>query len=97
MSTVCCSEIDLVSSRGAVPNTSAVTCGWARGSRSQATKAAMPACATSPTQDRSSALSARYQGSSDSIRCSAAVESCPVARRSRVRVGPGTWLLTLAG
>ena len=46
------------------------------------TNAAIPACATRPTQERSSAVSARNHGSRSSIRDMAAVPSVPMARSS---------------
>ena len=48
--------------------------------------AAMPAWATSPTHDRSSAESTRYQSCADSIRRVAADDSSPADRSTRCRV-----------
>ncbi len=88
---------DRTSSRGAVPNTSGGTCSSAFGSRNQATKAPMPAWATSPTQERSSALIARYQGSRSSIRATAAVDSVPTPCSTRRRVASLAPWWALAG
>ena len=66
-----------------MPNTLAVTGTWSPPSRSQEMKAAMPACATSPTHERSSADSARYQSWLDSIRRMAALERSPALRSTR--------------
>ncbi len=74
------------SSRGAVPKTSGGTCSSASGSRNQATNAPMPAWATRPTHERSSALMARYQGSRSSIRATAAVDRLPTPCSTRRRV-----------
>ncbi len=84
ISTVCCSVTARASSRGAVPNTSALIVCGASGCRYHSVNAAIPAWATSPTQDRLSAGIARYQGSSSSIRAMAALASVPVDR-SRLR------------
>ena len=78
--------IERVSSRGAVPKTSAVTGVWSPPSRSHAMNAAMPAWATSPTHERSSAESARYQSCVASTRRVAADESSPADRSTRCRV-----------
>src|SRR5262249_55980546 len=63
--------------------TSDVIAGPAPGARNQDTKAAMPAWATRPTHERSSAVIARYQGRRSSIRAIAAVASAPVERSTR--------------
>ncbi len=94
-STVCCRVTDRVSSRGAVPNTSALMACGASGCRNQSTNAATPACATRLTQDRFSAGMARYQGSTSSIRAIAALASAPMlaSRRRMVtaeRFGTGS-------
>ncbi len=83
---VCASEIDRVSSRGAVPKTSAVTAGWAWSPPNQSRNEVMPACATKPTQERSSAESDRYHSWSVSICCTAAAPRSPAARATRARV-----------
>src|SRR3954467_6821837 len=91
-STVCCRLTARVSSRGAVPNTSALIACGASGWRNHSTKAATPAWATRLTQDRFSGGIARYQGRTSSIRAIAAVASAPMllSRRRTVaaeRVG----------
>ena len=94
-SRVWASEIDRVSSRGAVPNTSAVTAGWAWSPPNQSRNEVMPACATSPTHERSSADSDRYHSWSVSICCTAAAPRSPAARATRARVaadGIGRWV-----
>ncbi len=83
---VCASEIERVSSRGAVPKTSAVTAGWAWSPPNQSRNEVMPACATSPTHERSSADSDRYHSWSVSICCTAAAPRSPAARATRARV-----------
>ena len=69
-------------------------CGLPTGSRYHAMKAPMPAWATRPTHERSSADRARYQSWLVSIRRMAAVDSTPALRSTRRRVaalvrGPG--------
>ena len=82
--------------RGAVPNTS-VTAGRSRsGCLIQSRNAAIPAWATSPSQDRFSADMFRYHGSRLSMAAIAAVPSAPVARSIRRTVsaltrGPTPW------
>src|SRR5688572_7221643 len=82
-STVCCRVTDRVSSRGAVPNTSALIAWAASGWRNHSTKAATPACATRLTHDRFSAGIARYQGRTSSIRAIAASARVPMLRSRR--------------
>ena len=55
ISTACCRLTARASSRGAVPNTSPATSRARSGCLIQSTKAAMPAWATRPSQDRFSA------------------------------------------
>ena len=86
-STVCSSEMTRASSRGAAPNTSAVSAGAAPGVVYQSMKAVMPACATSETHERSSAPSSRNHGRVSSMRFVAAVVSSPVARMSSTTSG----------
>src|SRR5450756_26550 len=92
--------IDLVSSGGAVANTSWAPCGAPSGFSIHAMKELIPAWATSPTQDRSSAWRLRYQASFSSRRRSAAVVSRPLPARSlrRVSAAPGSarWLIPRA-
>ena len=86
-STVCCRVTERVSSRGAVPNTSALIACGASGWRNHSTNAATPAWATRLTHDRFSAGIARYQGSTSSIRAIAAVarvSMLPSRRRTMV-------------
>ena len=86
ISTACCSRTARASSRGAVPKTS-VAAGRARsGWRIQSTNAAMPACATRPSQDRFSADIRRNHGSRASIAAIAAVPSAPMDRSIRATV-----------
>ncbi|WP_418605616.1 hypothetical protein [Georgenia sp. SUBG003] len=80
---VCCREMERVSSGGAARKISWALYVPARGSSYQVMKAAMPACATRPIQERSSAARARYQSSSASRRLSAAEVSMSVPPRSR--------------
>ena len=87
--------IERVSSRGAVPNTSAVTGMWSPPSRSHAMNAAIPAWATSPTHERSSADRARYQSCAASIRRVAPLDSSPAARSTRCSVAGD--VVTVAG
>ena len=68
-----------VSSGGAAPNTSPVSRGTSVGERSHSTNAATPACATSVTQLRWSAGSARNQASVSSIWATAWVARAPEA------------------
>src|ERR1035437_4332092 len=76
ISTACCRLTALASSRGAVPNTSPATAGRPRsGCLTQSTKAATPAWATSPSQDRFSADIRRNHGSRRSMDAIAAVPS----------------------
>ena len=82
-STVCCRVTDRVSSRGAVPNTSALIAWAASGWRNHSTNAATPAWATRLTHDRFSAGIARYQGSASSIRAIAASARVPMLRSRR--------------
>ncbi len=82
-STVCCRVTDRVSSRGAVPNTSALIACGASGCRNHSTKAATPAWATRFTQDRFSAGIARYHGSTSSMRAIAAEASVPMLASRR--------------
>ena len=56
---------------------------WSPPSRSHAMNAAIPAWATSPTHERSSADSARYQSCAASIRLVAPLDSSPAARSTR--------------
>ncbi len=86
-STVCSREMTRASSRGAAPNTSAVSAGAAPGVVYQSMKAVMPACATSDTHERSSGPSSRNQGRVSSMRFVAAVVSSPVARMSSTTSG----------
>src|SRR5690349_9775230 len=85
-SRVCASEIERVSSRGAVPKTSAVTASWVWSLPNQSRNEVMPAWATSPTHDRFSAESERYHSWSPSICCTAAAPRSPAARATRARV-----------
>ena len=78
--------IDRVSSRGAVPKTSAVTAARDWSPPNQSTKLVIPAWATSPTHDRSSAERARNHSWSASIWRTAAAPRSPAARATRVRV-----------
>jgi hypothetical protein len=80
--------MERVSSGGAVAKISPTPCGGLEGSANQVTNAVMPACATSPTQDRSSAGSARYQSRSSSSRRIAAAASTPLPSRTRRSVSP---------
>ena len=82
-STVWCRVITRVSARGAWPNTVAAGCRTGCGSRNQVVKLAMPFCAISPIQERSSADSSRYHASSRSIRAVEAVASGPTDFSSR--------------
>ncbi len=82
-STVWCSEITRVNSRGAEPNIRVGIDECASGSRNQSTNAVMPDCATSPIQDRSCADSLPNHGSFSSIAAMAAVASAPVALCNR--------------
>ena len=95
-SRVCCSDTERVSSRGAVPNTSAVIVSSPSGSAYQAMNAAIPACATNPTHERSPGSRARYQGNRSSIRCRATVARAPVLRRSRCTVASAGRAVTAA-
>src|SRR5262245_58860164 len=78
-STVWCSEMTRVNSRGAEPKIRAGIEECAAGSRNHSTNAEMPDCATSPIQDRSCAESCPNHGSFASIAAIAAVASAPVA------------------
>ena len=91
-STVWCSEITRVNSRGADPNILVGIDECASGSRNQSTNAVMPDCATSPIQDRSCAESLPNQGSFSSIAAVAAVARAPVAfcNRSALALCPLT-------
>src|SRR6478752_4365601 len=85
-SRVWASEIERVSSRGAVPKTSAVTASWVWSLPNQSRNEVMPAWATSPTHERSSADNERYHSWSASICCTAAAPRSPAARATRERV-----------
>src|SRR5919199_4670491 len=77
-SSACCRETERVSSRGAVAKTSGLTWGPAPPAAAyQSRNAAMAACATSPTQERSCGSIARNHASRSSMDCSAAVASGP--------------------
>src|ERR1700722_11361712 len=91
ISTACCRLTARASSRGAVPNTSTATEGRPRlGCLTQSTKAAMPAWATRPIQERFSADMERNQDSRCSIEAMAAVPREPMARSSRATVSART-------
>ncbi|CAM5589184.1 hypothetical protein SALBM217S_09305 [Streptomyces griseoloalbus] len=77
ISTVCRSVMARVSSRGAVPKTSVEMACGASGCRNHSVKAAMPAWATRPIQERFSGGMARYQGSVSSMRAMAWAASEP--------------------
>ena len=89
--TVCRRVTERVSSRGAVPKTSALIAArsWS-GCRNHSVKAAMPACATRPTQDRFSGGMSRYQANRSSIRWIATPASEPIAF-SRRRTAAARW------
>ena len=91
--TVCWKVTALVSCRGAASKASTGTSGGPP-SFSQATKPVIPACATSPTQDRCSAGMSRNHGSRASHSASARVEARrrPARPRSRSRPRPGAHL-----
>ncbi|OIQ80233.1 hypothetical protein GALL_380220 [mine drainage metagenome] len=80
---VCCNEIERVSSGGAAEKMSPTPCGGAAGSENHPMNAAIPAWATSPTHERSSAGSVRYQARSSSRRRIAEAASRPLASRTR--------------
>ncbi|MCI3925535.1 hypothetical protein MO973_35570 [Paenibacillus sp. TRM 82003] len=82
-STVCCSVTERISSRGAVLKTAVAASTAGSGSVSQRTKSVNPACATSPTQERSSGGSAAYQGRAASMRAAMAEANVPAAASSR--------------
>ena len=75
--------MDRVSSGGAAAKMSPTPCGGLLGSANQVTNAVMPAWATRPTHERSSAGSARYQSRSSSSRRIAAADSSPAPSRTR--------------
>ena len=83
---VCCSETERSSSRGAAPKTSAAIHGVDFGSSNQLMKLEMPACATIPTAERRPGGIEPYQGSVSSSRFSVAVASSPERVRSHARV-----------
>ena len=83
---VCCSDTERSSSRGAAPNTSAAIHGVDFGSSNHEMNEVIPACATSPTALRRPGGMSRYQGSVSSSRFSVAVESSPVSVRSHASV-----------
>src|SRR3954451_22499888 len=94
-STVCRSGTARTSSRGAAPKTSPVSRGGRPGLRHHSTSEAMPAWATSMTQERWSPAIVRTQVSCSSIRATARVASAPDARSSRRSVASlGGRLLT---
>ena len=86
ISTVWRSVIARVSSRGAVPKTSVLIACGVSGCRNHSVKAAIPAWATRPIQERFSGGIARYHGSVASMRAMAAAASLPdeFSRRRRV-------------
>ena len=90
ISTACCRLTARASSRGAVPNTSVTAGRFRSGCLIQSRNAAIPACATSPSQDRFSADMFRYHGSRLSMAAIAAVPSAPVARSIRRTVSAFT-------
>lgn len=91
ISTVCRSVMARVSSRGAVPNTSVeIACG-ASGCRNHSVNAAIPACATSPIQERFSGGMTRYHDSVSSIRAMACAARDPADFSSRFRVAECGW------
>ncbi len=91
ISTICWRLTARASSRGAVPNTSPATALRRRsGCLTQSTKAAIPACATRPIQDRFSADMLRNHGSRCSMDVMAAVPSEPMACCSRLMVSSRT-------
>src|SRR6478609_10781540 len=76
----------LVSSRGAVPNTSVEIACDASGRRYHSVNAAMPACATRPIHERCSGGIRRYHANWSSIRAIAADASFPADFSSRFSV-----------
>lgn len=97
ISTVCRSVMARVSSRGAVPKTSVEMAWGASGCRNHSVKAAMPAWATRPIQERFSGGMARYQGSVSSIRAMAWAASEPDDCSSRFKVAECEWAGRAAG
>ena len=91
MSTVCCSDTERFSSRGAVPKNSMLGAGRSSAAcENHSTNAAMPAWATRPIHERSSADRARNQGRRSSMRAIAAVPSAPIAFSNRRAVSSRT-------
>ncbi len=86
-----------VSLRGAVPKTSVEMAWGASGRRNHSVKAAMPAWATSPIQERFSGGMARYHGSVSSIRAMACAASDPEDCSSRFRVAVCGWTACAPG
>ena len=102
ISTVWRSVMALVSSRGAVPKTSVEMACGASGCRNHSVKAAIPAWATSPIQERFSGGMARYHGSVSSIRAMAWAARLPDGllqplQGRGVRVDVVRWALGVAG
>ncbi len=91
ISTVWRRVMALVSSRGAVPKTSVeIACG-ASGRRNHSVKAAIPAWATRPIQERFSGGIARYHDSVSSMRWMACAARRPDDCSSRFRVAECGW------
>lgn len=91
ISTVWRSVMARVNSRGAVPNTSVEMACGVSGCRNHSVKAAIPACATRPIQERFSGGIARYHGSFSSMRAIAFAASLPADFSSRRRVAGCGW------
>ena len=83
ISTACWRLTARASSRGAVTNTSVAAGRIHSGCLIQSTNEAMPACATSPSHERFSAVILRNQGSRSSIAAIAAVPRVPIDRSIR--------------
>jgi len=78
--------MERVRSGGAAAKISPTPCGGWDGSANQPMNAEMPACATRPTHERSSAGSARYQSRSSSSRRIAEAARRPLPSRTRRNV-----------